>query len=60
MPNLKCTQVTRDAMSIIIYTAYLDSQDCLLAAQALDKYKIRSTTPYHNYNEVLYSVLKQL
>jgi len=47
-------------MNIIRYTAYLNSQNCLLAAQDLGKYKIRSTMPHHNYNEVFYSVSKQV
>ena len=31
----------------------LDSQNCLLAVQALGKYKIRFTMPQYNYSEIL-------
>ena len=31
----------------------LDSQNCLLAVQALGKFKIRFTMPRYNYSEVL-------
>jgi len=31
----------------------LDSQNCLLAVQALGKYKIRFTMPQYNYSEII-------
>jgi|tagenome__1003787_1003787.scaffolds.fasta_scaffold19555912_2 hypothetical protein len=31
----------------------LDSQNCLLAVQALGKYKIRFTMPQYNYSEIM-------